>query len=39
MKFWRHPAADGARPSRDALTAWLYEQWQVLDDWVGRCGP
>jgi len=34
VKFWRHdatsiPAGDEAR------TAWLYEHWQVLDDWIG----
>lgn len=40
MRFWRFPAASVPR-ERDALTAWLYERWQELDDWVGEvlAGP
>jgi 1-acyl-sn-glycerol-3-phosphate acyltransferase len=35
VRFWRHHAAEVPR-DRDALTRWLYERWQVLDDWVGE---
>ena len=34
VRFWRHAA--GTIPAGEqALTEWLYAQWQVLDDWVG----
>ena len=34
MKFWRFPASEV--PADEAeLIPWLYERWQVLDDWVG----
>ncbi len=33
VKFWRHPAAD-VPAGDDARTAWLYEQWQTVDDWI-----
>lgn len=35
VKFWR---LDGASipATEDERTAWLYEHWQVLDDWVGE---
>jgi 1-acyl-sn-glycerol-3-phosphate acyltransferase len=35
VRFWRHAAAD-VPADRDALIAWLYAQWQVLDDWIGE---
>jgi 1-acyl-sn-glycerol-3-phosphate acyltransferase len=35
LKFWRFPAAQ-VPEERDALTTWLYERWQELDDWVGE---
>jgi 1-acyl-sn-glycerol-3-phosphate acyltransferase len=35
VRFWRH-AADSVPHGREALTAWLYERWQELDDWVGE---
>jgi 1-acyl-sn-glycerol-3-phosphate acyltransferase len=35
MKFWRFHAAS-IPPDRDELTRWLYERWQLLDDWVGE---
>jgi 1-acyl-sn-glycerol-3-phosphate acyltransferase len=35
VKFWRVPAA--SIPSgRSARIEWLFDQWQMLDDWVGR---
>jgi 1-acyl-sn-glycerol-3-phosphate acyltransferase len=35
IRFWRHSAAEV--PEGQAEQArWLYEQWQVLDDWVGE---
>jgi len=34
VKFWRHPAAE-VPVDRDELIAWLYAQWQILDDWIG----
>ncbi len=34
MRFWRCPAAD-IPVDRDERVAWLYENWQILDDWVG----
>jgi 1-acyl-sn-glycerol-3-phosphate acyltransferase len=37
VRFWRH-AADTVPEGREELTRWLYEQWQVLDDWVGAAG-
>ena len=35
IRFWRHSAAEVPAGER-ALTEWLYERWQVLDDWVGE---
>ena len=33
VRFWHH--AGSSVPSDDAgRTKWLYEQWQVLDDWI-----
>jgi len=34
VRFWRTPAAE-VPASADDRTVWLYERWQVLDDWVG----
>jgi 1-acyl-sn-glycerol-3-phosphate acyltransferase len=34
VQFWRYPAAE-VPTERDAQIAWLYERWQVVDDWVG----
>ena len=34
IRLWRYPAAE-VPAEREALIAWLYERWQVLDDWVG----
>jgi 1-acyl-sn-glycerol-3-phosphate acyltransferase len=34
VRFWRIPAAE-VPAGEDELTAWLYERWQALDDWVG----
>lgn len=33
VRFWRHAAAE-VPVGREELTAWLYERWQVLDDWI-----
>lgn len=35
VKLWRHDAAD-VPERQDDLVPWLYERWQVLDDWVGE---
>jgi 1-acyl-sn-glycerol-3-phosphate acyltransferase len=34
VKFWRHARAE-VPASREERIAWLYERWQVMDDWVG----
>jgi 1-acyl-sn-glycerol-3-phosphate acyltransferase len=35
VKFWRHAAEE--IPAREtARIAWLYERWQILDDWIGE---
>jgi 1-acyl-sn-glycerol-3-phosphate acyltransferase len=34
VRFWRYPAAD-VPAGRDERIAWLYERWQILDDWIG----
>ena len=34
VKFWRHAASE-VPTGREEMTRWLYEQWQILDDWVG----
>jgi 1-acyl-sn-glycerol-3-phosphate acyltransferase len=34
VRFWRYPAAE-VPAARDERIAWLYERWQILDDWVG----
>jgi 1-acyl-sn-glycerol-3-phosphate acyltransferase len=38
VMFWRYPAAD-VPTERDALIAWLYEHWQIVDDWVAEHRP
>jgi 1-acyl-sn-glycerol-3-phosphate acyltransferase len=35
LKFWRFPAAE-VPSDRDELIAWLYDRWQMLDDWIGE---
>jgi 1-acyl-sn-glycerol-3-phosphate acyltransferase len=35
MRFWRFPAA-GVPDGEEARAKWLYERWQLLDDWVGE---
>ena len=35
IRFWRHAAGD-VPEGMEALTAWLYERWQEVDDWVGE---
>ncbi len=35
MKFWRFPASE-VPSERDEMTRWLYERWQLMDDWVGE---
>ncbi|MEA2440882.1 MAG: hypothetical protein QOH76_2306 [Thermoleophilaceae bacterium] len=35
MRFWRFPAAE-VPAGEDERVRWLYEKWQMLDDWVGE---
>ena len=35
VRFWRCPAAE-IPAGREQRIAWLYENWQRLDDWVGE---
>jgi 1-acyl-sn-glycerol-3-phosphate acyltransferase len=35
VRFWRYPAAS-VPAGEDERVAWLYEVWQVLDDWIGE---
>ena len=35
VRFWRTPGAEVPAAEQDRI-AWLYERWQVLDDWVGE---
>ena len=35
VRFWRSPAAEVPAGETERV-AWLYERWQVLDDWIGR---
>jgi 1-acyl-sn-glycerol-3-phosphate acyltransferase len=35
VRFWRYPAAE-VPAGREERIAWLYERWQILDDWVGE---
>lgn len=34
VRFWRYPRAE-LPAGRAERVRWLYERWQVLDDWVG----
>lgn len=35
VRFWRYPASEVPAGERER-TEWLYERWQILDDWVGE---
>jgi 1-acyl-sn-glycerol-3-phosphate acyltransferase len=35
VRFWRYPGAE-VPAGRDERIAWLYERWQILDDWIGQ---
>lgn len=35
LRFWRFPASEVPADEQE-LTRWLYERWQILDDWVGE---
>jgi 1-acyl-sn-glycerol-3-phosphate acyltransferase len=35
VRFWRYPAEE-VPASEEERVRWLYERWQVLDDWVGE---
>ncbi len=35
VRFWRHDADEIPATEQERI-AWLYERWQVLDDWVGE---
>jgi 1-acyl-sn-glycerol-3-phosphate acyltransferase len=35
VRFWRHPGSNVPRSEQEQIK-WLYEQWQVLDDWIGE---
>jgi 1-acyl-sn-glycerol-3-phosphate acyltransferase len=35
VRFWRHDAASIPAGEQER-TEWLYERWQVLDDWIGE---
>jgi 1-acyl-sn-glycerol-3-phosphate acyltransferase len=35
MRFWRFPAEE-VPTEREALTVWLYDRWQKLDDWIAE---
>jgi 1-acyl-sn-glycerol-3-phosphate acyltransferase len=35
VRFWRYPA-ETVPAGEQERTEWLYEKWQVLDDWVGE---
>jgi 1-acyl-sn-glycerol-3-phosphate acyltransferase len=34
VRFWRYPAASVPAGDKERI-AWLYERWQILDDWIG----
>ena len=38
VRFWRYPASSVPGTEEERI-AWLYERWQVLDDWVGEHRP
>jgi 1-acyl-sn-glycerol-3-phosphate acyltransferase len=35
VRFWRYPAASVPAGEEERI-AWLYEKWQILDDWIGE---
>jgi len=35
VRFWRFPAEEIPK-TEEERTVWLYEKWQMLDDWVGE---
>jgi len=35
VRFWRHAASE-IPAGETERTAWLYERWQEMDDWIGR---
>jgi 1-acyl-sn-glycerol-3-phosphate acyltransferase len=35
VRFWRYPAAEIPADEQGRVD-WLYERWQVLDDWIGE---
>jgi 1-acyl-sn-glycerol-3-phosphate acyltransferase len=35
VRFWRYPAESVPESEQERLE-WLYEMWQVLDDWIGE---
>ena len=35
VRFWRHAASEVPAGERERIE-WLYERWQVLDDWIGE---
>jgi 1-acyl-sn-glycerol-3-phosphate acyltransferase len=35
VRFWRYPAAEIPAGEQERVD-WLYERWQILDDWIGE---
>ena len=35
VRFWRHSGSEVPQTEPDQIK-WLYEHWQVLDDWIGE---
>jgi 1-acyl-sn-glycerol-3-phosphate acyltransferase len=35
VRFWRYAASE-VPAGRDERIEWLYERWQILDDWIGE---
>jgi len=33
VKFWRYPGSD-VPATEEGRVVWLYERWQILDDWI-----
>lgn len=38
VKFWRYPGTEIPASEQERI-AWLYERWQILDDWIGEHVP
>ena len=38
MGWWRLPAAE-IPPDREGRIAWLFDRWQLVDDWVAENRP